>query len=267
LEAFYSFDLGPEFEIAVCKTLRAALPQKFGICRGHVVTASGDQAGDDIIIYDQVRFPTLRALDEEDYARKEWIPIEAVYAYIEAKHAINLTGSDGSSLQKAINQVKAVKKLCLTRTEVSHTQILPFLQLPEDFMLDRGHGYPSFANPLFTMIVARQIREKEGKKQYLNDAVTINEQTIAQRGVYEVEDRPDAMVLGNGVIALPVIDQEPPAFRSPFFEPKSSRTHLLTVPEISIGIGLMLLLFALDYIQLGRLPWERMVFDCFNPQS
>ena len=43
IEAVHNFDLGPEYEIAICKLLRAVLPDRFGICRGFVVTAEGCQ--------------------------------------------------------------------------------------------------------------------------------------------------------------------------------------------------------------------------------
>jgi hypothetical protein len=49
IQYVYGFDMGDEFEVAICKTLRAALPQKFGICRGHVVGRCGEQAGDDMV--------------------------------------------------------------------------------------------------------------------------------------------------------------------------------------------------------------------------
>ena len=41
IAAYYNFDLGNEYEIAICKALRATLPERFGICRGFVVTAEG----------------------------------------------------------------------------------------------------------------------------------------------------------------------------------------------------------------------------------
>ena len=87
MSSIYNFDLGDEFEIAVCHVLRKILPIKYGICRGFVVDKSKNIAGDDIIIYDRMNFPNLRFLgQEDDYARKNQIPVEAVYAYIEAKH-------------------------------------------------------------------------------------------------------------------------------------------------------------------------------------
>jgi hypothetical protein len=70
ISAEYAFDYGDEFEIALCKVLRALLPSKFGICRGFAVTLDGTLAGDDIIIFDHERFPTLRLLESNDFAQK-----------------------------------------------------------------------------------------------------------------------------------------------------------------------------------------------------
>lgn len=85
IESIYNFDKGDEFEIAVCKLLMAILPEKFGVCRGHVITKNDEVAGDDIIIYDKHNFPLLRLLDEDNLWRKQYVPVEAVYCYIEAK--------------------------------------------------------------------------------------------------------------------------------------------------------------------------------------
>src|SRR6266498_5826443 len=122
IESTYNFELGDEFEIAICNTLRRILPHRFGICRGYVVNRDGEVAGDDIIIYERIRFPTARLLGE-DYSRKEKVPIEAVFAYIEAKHTLQLVGDGGSSLLNALRQAGAVKALCEQRQPVPLTQI------------------------------------------------------------------------------------------------------------------------------------------------
>ena len=129
IEAEHGFDYGPEFEVAICKTLRSALPDRYGIARGFVVNAQSVKAGDDIVIFERSRFPTLRLHDRDDYSRKEYIPIEAAYCYIEAKHTLNLAGSDGQSLNKALDQVKKVKQVCSEREEIPSSQIHPYMSL------------------------------------------------------------------------------------------------------------------------------------------
>ena len=125
IDTVYSFDCGPELEIALCNVLRDALPQKFGICRGFAVDRSGNLFGDDIIIYDHMALPTLAVRSSNEFLRKERIPIEAIYCYIEVKNTINIQGCDSSSLNHAFTQVTNVKKLCSQRKPVSLTQLSP----------------------------------------------------------------------------------------------------------------------------------------------
>ena len=93
----YNFDYGDEFEIAICKALRVILPNKYGICRGSVFTLDNKTIGDDIIIFDQWAYPVLRLLEDNDYAQKQHIPIEAVITYIEAKNTVVLEDGHGNS--------------------------------------------------------------------------------------------------------------------------------------------------------------------------
>ena len=66
----HNFEHGPEFEIAICKTLHRALPSKYGVCRGYLVTAD-DCVGNDIIIYNHERFPLLRMIDNEAISSRQ----------------------------------------------------------------------------------------------------------------------------------------------------------------------------------------------------
>ena len=111
IAAFYNFDLGDEFEVGICEILTDTLPQQFGVCRGHIVTKDGQQEGDDVIIYDKGRFPTLRHRGVGNFSRKEHVPVESVYAYVEAKHTLKVDSDDASTYQKAWNQIANVKKL------------------------------------------------------------------------------------------------------------------------------------------------------------
>jgi len=112
IKADFNFDYGDEFEIAICEVLRSFLPTKFGICRGFVIDINGSKEGDDIIIYDQVNFPTIKSNNRNDFGRKENIPIEAVYAYIEAKHTLNK-----ESFDKSVCQIAKVKKMCPNKSK------------------------------------------------------------------------------------------------------------------------------------------------------
>ena len=169
IEAEYNFDLGDEFEIALCRTLRRILPQRFGICRGFVVSASGTTAGDDVIIYDRASFPTARFLGDE-LAQKEQVPFEAVAAYVEAKHTLELTGDGSSSLNRAIAQAGKVKALCNERPPVPTSQISRNVNLV-GFQMQGPPLWPDRRNPAYCAIMARHVRVAPGSER-ITDACT-----------------------------------------------------------------------------------------------
>jgi len=113
VNANYNFDLGIEYELVICEVLKRVLPKKFGVCRGFLVAKDGSKEGDDIIIFDRYRFPQIRLLDENDLGHKQEIPVEAAYAYIEAKNSLN-----PESIRKAMSQVSKIKKIVSKREKV-----------------------------------------------------------------------------------------------------------------------------------------------------
>src|SRR5215210_1120459 len=147
IKVTFNFDLGPEFEVQICKLLRSFLPSRYGISRGFVVTKDGTKAGDDIIIFDQEKFPTLRLLPKDDFSLKDEIPIEAVYAYLEVKH--NLTEE---SLNKAIQQIVLVKRLISQREKVTLYQHGPYIESGLRLPAPINH-LPTYRNPVFCAII------------------------------------------------------------------------------------------------------------------
>jgi hypothetical protein len=250
----HNFEYGNEFEVALCKTIRLVLPQKYGICRGYVVSAWGEKAGDDIIIYDRMSFPTLRALETDDYSLKEQVPIEAVYAYIEAKHSICLEGDGGTSFQKALNQVGRVKLLVDQRPAVE--------QEPSSAM--RMPGWPTSRNPAYGIIISRHVRLREGGPVIEDPQVILRHLLDAE---FQVLRSPDFCVFGRSNMWIPVMpgaggQMDMP---SPFFQLKSSSPSAVIVDKVGFGAGLSLLLWALDWIQLGKMPWPAILKDCIPP--
>lgn len=270
IAAIHNFDLGDEFEIALCKILRNALPEKFGICRGHIVDAEGREAGDDIIIYDSQRFPTLRLhYPRNDFSRKEWIPIEATYACIEANHTLQIEGDGGSSLKKAINQISYVKKLCNTRESVPMTAIRPGFHFPEMglFKVTVPNGFPSIQNPCFTAIIARQVRQKENGP-ILNDSTQIK--TLLEGVTFPIDSAPDFIIAGSSNVVLPIIWQDNPLqteFASPFYLPGLKRPLSHQMDQVAYGMGICLLLYALDWIQLGSMNWNQIILNAESMQK
>jgi hypothetical protein len=267
IQYFYGFGSAAEFEVAICRMLQSALPQQFGVCRGHVVNGAGDQAGDDIIIYDRLRCPTLRLLPQEDFSRKEWVPIHAVYAYIEAKHTLNLEKKeeeekpdekkkiDGTTLLKACKQIEAVKSLCGQREPI------PLHRITRSFQLDQGTvgappGWPDIRNPFFAMILSRFVRNKTD--EHITDPNVIAQQ-LKDHGLSGV-NAPDLIVAGPSNLVSPCPPNNeggPPVIN--FFHRPDNPLESLVVNQIAFGIGLSILLQVLDRIQLGEVPWVAII--------
>jgi hypothetical protein len=261
ISTHYNFDKGDEFEIALCSILREILPNKYGICRGHVVSKQGESAGDDIIIYDSFRLPTLRIFPNESFDRKQDIPIEAVYAYIEAKYTLHIHGKekDYQSLLKASSQVSAVKKLCNQRDVRIEQEIHPYFRsnLPPSTRPD----WPPYLNPVFGAIFSLQVRNTPGSKLLSTQEALhlLNKSSLGNQAFY-----PDLIIAGESNLILPCVTTHDnnSIIHAPFYIPKIT-TSIKVFPshEIAFATGICFLLYALDSIQLGRMPWEEIIND------
>lgn len=264
IETKQNFEYGPEFEIAMCQVLRSALADRFGIARGYVVNAEGDAAGDDIIIFERSRFPTLALRNRDDFARKEFIPIEAVYCYVEAKHTVNLEGNDPQSFSYASEQISRVKALCSGRPSMSPGQIGPYLNVGADLKASTPPDFPTMLNPMFCVLFARQVRRKKGD-QIITDPSEV--ETILKGIKVSSKEAPDMIILGENNMILPTLPNEQTGgskLRSPFFIPGCSRYHAAKVNGIAFGIGLISIMAALDWIQLGVMPWHKIMVNALG---
>lgn len=277
ISAHHNFELGTEYEVALCRFLREILPQKFGVCRGYVVAADGSQAGDDIIIYDQDRFPTLRLLPAGEYARKQDIPVEALCAYIEAKHSLVLEGEGDQSLHKAFCQVRAVKML--TREPVPRRAPDPYMRPYEEFEkkmkevfeksgpktytsfsdLDLMAGWPKTRNPIFGAVISRQARPRTG-------GVVLTEpgevRIALENASLPPKPWPDLVIADKNTFMMPVVETaQGIGYVSPFMATPASVLDIWQRESLAFAIGICSLLFALDYIRLGVMPWMKILAD------
>jgi len=240
IETIYNFDTGYEIENVLCNFLRNILPEKYGICRGFVVSASG---GDDIIFFDQYKLPTLRFLPKGDYSLKQQIPIEAVYAYIEAKSTLN-----EETLATALVQVQKVKELLLSRKPLPLSCISEGVFLPSTPQRNNQH-FPQYWNPPYTIIWGRNFDFKDISS--FNQLVTI---PSIMNMLY-----PDMVLSGSSVVSIPAICTQ---IEYPFL---TNGSRLITFDNSSyIGVGVINLLSALSSIKLNDIYWPAILADCLN---
>jgi hypothetical protein len=252
IETIHNFDNGPEFEIALCKILKELLPNKFGVCRGFIVDKNGDCAGDDIIIYDRLRFPTIRRLNEEDFSRKEQVPFEAVYCYIEAKNNLELDNENDSTLNTALVQIEKIKTL--ERSDRPLTQITEIFSMGDVFKVSPPTGWSKTLNPLHTAIISRKTSLK---KSYLTPEETY---PLLENRAISVTGAPDLIVAGEGVVILPTAQIEGLKHIVPFlFLFQESTPNVLKTEHHALAIGLCQILWALSRIELGVMPWEEII--------
>lgn len=259
LEAIYNFDLGDEFEVALCKILRQALPEKYGVCRGHIVTSDNMTAGDDIIIYNREGSPTLRMLPNNDFSIKEYIPVDSVYAYIEAKHTLFWDGNGNQSVVSAAKQVSAVKSL--TRSERSHYKITDNVTLePGLLTLDVGGlEHPRIQNPLVGCIFSRFV--SWGGKRKASDEL-LNPPRVDFGLAKELQ--PEIIVAGNDMIGLPAKKENGQTNLYLFRGSEESGLHLFITEGRAIAVGIMSLLHAIDTIRLNKLNWAPIIAEQLN---
>lgn len=251
----YNFDYGDEFEIALCELLSKILPSKYGICRGFVVTEDEQFGGDDIIIYDKERFPTLRLLGKNKFEKKQDIPIEAVYAYIEAKHTLFLNEKkNGQSIYKAFEQVDKIKSLSRERRNL--LSIDPYTTFGNFFTATRN-DWPEYTNPIFGCIISRFVKDTPK-----SEIITSNElfDSLKKAELPKNILHPDLIILGEHDMLLPLIPkgEEKFNYESPFLINKSELIHKTTQTS-SLAIGITMLLYALDTIKLGKMPFKRII--------
>jgi hypothetical protein len=251
-----ALELGSELEIALCQTLQVFLPERAGVCRGMVVDVAGHEQGDDIIVYDAARFPTLRGLGGS-IALRERVPAEAVLAYIEVKRTLYAREkvpkkNTGQSLMKACRQIAAVKGL--QRDPMSLEMIAPRIALPDNAFARRP-GFPEIRNPWYAAVWALNLRVD---RELRHDPAGAMKQQIAdiRKSGIPYERLPDVIAAGS-VMMLPVLPGADAVQPRPFITPETEL--LFTNGMKALGAALEHLIWAIDDILLGEIPWRQML--------
>lgn len=235
IEAIYNFDLGDEFEIAMCYLLSDFLPERFGVCRGFVVSENGQTAGDDLIIFDKMFFPVLRPMYGNDFSIKQQIPIEAVYSYIECKNSIN----DEDVFNKALSQVRKVKSLILERAAKNNPDFEKNGPIYNHTPRDWPRNFPKRKNQPFCAIISRS------SNGFFPNKVTVD------------SNNPDLMILGEDRVATQTVNLGSDGIKSALFYDEDYWASL-AIEEVkgdAFGIGIVTILHALGWIELLPIQW------------
>lgn len=249
-------EYGEEFEVSLCRALRHVLPNRYGICRGFMFTIDGMQAGDDIIIYDQIKYPTIRLLEDGTYSQKQHIPFEAVIAYIEAKNTVILENNNNNSLDRAFEQAVSPKRL--SRKSVPLVQAMSSITNVtfENLHVQFPSTFPQKLNPLFTAVISRGIRLKKGGD--IETSVNAYSKLLEYKFLTDSNSAPDLMILGSDIIVYPTINN---VFYSPFFIDGQSKMTSKLKEGIAYGTGLSLMLMAFQNIILGEIDYKKIISD------
>lgn len=235
IEAIFNFDLGAEFELVMCALLEDILPAKFGVCRGFIISEDGRSAGDDLIIYDKMSCPMLRASISRQYSVKEQIPVEAVYAYIECKYSI----VENKVAEKAILQTQNVKELILSRRSLANPEYEKDGSTYNGKVLDWPRSYPPIKNQPFCAVFARTY----------DPNVAISDRHVALN--------PDLLVLGSNHIATQSVLLGPDGIKGALFYDSKywAGLRVESAAGNAFGLGLVTLLQALSWIELEPIDW------------
>ncbi len=246
--ATHNFENGNEFEVALCKILRLILPKKYSICRGYIVAPDGSCAGDDIIIYDAYAFPKVRLIEDE-LAIKQYIPFEAVYAYIEAKHTLYL--EDDDVIGKAFNQINKVKSL--SRVPRSFEELDGYklkAGLNTNVTISSRKNWPDYWNPLFTCIISRYFKKSKKDTQ-----TGVTQPEIINSWKNKLSGQLDLILFGEKFVGLPCING---SIYSPFFIEGKSDCAIFE-SDNSIGVAFSSLMWALENIKLAPIDYPQVI--------
>ena len=261
IDAIYNFEHGDEYEIAVCKILRQFLPNKYSICRDHIVSEDNSTAGDDIIIYDSNSYPNLRLL-ENDLSIKQYIPAEAVYAYIEVKHTMFLDTEDGQSLKKACQQVQAAKNI--HRAKRSLNKLSGGFNIGGGMSVTPEKYWPDYRNPMFGCVIARKLGFTVAKNKKLQINTNIFKRYFDEQCT-QLTTLPDLIIASDNIVAYPVISSgnDTHDLASPFFIPGKS-TLMIHETSHNLAFGLINLLRALNWIIPADIPYTNLLTNALD---
>ena len=135
---------------------------------------------------------------------------------------------------------------------------------PNTFALDLSHidpmgGWPETRNPIFGAVISRQARLRTG-------AVVLTQPSEVRSALRDApmppKPWPDLVIADKNTVMMPVVDtKQGIGYVSPFMASPASMLDIWQRKGLAFAIGMCSLLFALDYIRLGVMPWMDILAD------
>jgi hypothetical protein len=115
---------------------------------------------------------------------------------------------------------------------------------------------------MFGAIFARQVKDSHGnplEAQAATDA-------LVGTPLGDPRQPPDLIIAGDSNLIIPCVHTETgPIMHSPFYvEGTTGSLQVMPSRNLAFATGICVLLYALDTIQLGRIPWEHIISDGFG---
>lgn len=80
-----------------------------------------------------------------------------------------------------------------------------------------------------------------------------------------LSERPDMICAGTSVISLPaVVQPDDTRMITPFTLDSMTEMPIVVTEKIAFGVAITHLMWALDYIQLGDMPWAPIIGDALK---
>jgi hypothetical protein len=129
-------------------------------------------------------------------------------------------------------------------------------------------GWPDILNPMYGAVVALQVRQAKGES-IIQDPNYIYRSAIGLH--IDIDPSPDMMILGDSNIVLPLsLEGGAEACRrmpSPLYIEGQTELNVWKIEKHAFAIGICNLLWAIDTIRLGPLPWSRILDEGINSRG
>ena len=120
-------------------------------------------------------------------------------------------------------------------------------------------------NPVFGAIFALRVKGDKKQREVLDSKETMKALVGSSLGAQKPP--PDLIIAGDSNLIIPCVQtpENRPIMHSPFYVSGTTASlEVMPSKDLAFATGICILLYALDSIQLGRMPYENIINDGFG---